>query len=156
MSGICVKDIATAADYEAELKMLAPYIRYLCDVMRLRDFDFDIYLEQGDGDYYARIEPAPYYRRSAVYLTAAFFHSPPEKQLHSLLHELDHRICKPLQNALDLCCEELAPSAYRLAKKSHDGAVESNVDHHADILCKLLPTFEQWRAGYRPGLVKEV
>lgn len=130
-----------------QLARQMPYIRYLADRLRLRDWEFHAEIIEGDGSFDAEVE-CPHNRKvGLVRLTYAYFEQSPREQKHTLIHEFLHPHFLALQthgNTLGDMLGKLFHSAFTQGLDDH---LEKGIDAVADALTDILPDIDEWEAG---------
>jgi hypothetical protein len=109
----------------------APYVRYLGDVLHLRDWSIDVYEDApNDPGAIASCEPVSGRKLAIVRLAECFLTDEPEGQRHTLTHELLHCHFGPPWRMLE-AHSALPPAALM--------AMEYAIDGVADAIAPLLP-----------------
>ena|GEM_PF-6664468 len=123
---------------------LKRYIRWLCDQLGLRDWEIillhETTAEVGEGDAIAYIHPTDGQRRATLRLCSDFREMSPEKQRHSLIHELIHPHHRDATDIIRLTLpRSFGGVAYEVLWENFRQQVELMVDNIATAIAEQYP-----------------
>lgn len=123
-----------------------PYIAYLADAMRLRDWEFLVSNGPPGGEDDLASVACIWGRRTAtIRLSEAFLADSDAEQRHTLVHELCHCPFGPMHNLIDV--EHANGTVNDSTYRAFGMLYEHGVDHMAEVISRLVKTPAEFLSG---------
>ena len=118
--------------HKKNIERFGPYVRDVADQMQLRDWFFALMDKPSKKGLAATLQPVWGRRYAALWLAKDFHKQAPEKQRHTIVHELIHAHFAAMDNPLQ---RGMKPSAVGF----YVSAMEYGIDAMADIVAPFMP-----------------
>jgi hypothetical protein len=125
---------------------LCKYVRDMQVTMRLADWQIIVEMKPTEDGTAATIDIMDTRKVAVMCVAEDFFEDPPEKQRHTIVHELLHVHLWLMYCAAGDCEEAMTKSGYQQFLRGLDRGLEIAVDGIADFAAVFMPLIPECRA----------
>jgi hypothetical protein len=141
-------------DPDSMLPVLAEYVRYLADRMRLKDWSFEVEVDHDLEGSLATVRIVHRRRIACLRFSEAFFGSDEQERRHAVIHELAHAPLQSMRDRVKTLVGQMTQPAFEMFREGCDHEIETLADEWAATIAPYMLTMQEWLTGQ--ALVKSL